>query len=119
MRASFIGGPRINNLRNSLAGKSNGRKRERERERGRKKEEKKEEKWRSSNFIFYGARLSLVPFYKQSSKHPRGKIPPPCSKLNLPASFSVDLFVNSCHAPPIQIKKQAENSTIRTGQRVL
>lgn len=41
MRASFIGGPRINNLRNSLAGKSNGRKRERERERGRKKEEKK------------------------------------------------------------------------------
>lgn len=93
--------------------------RKRERERGRKKEEKKEEKWRSSNFIFYGARLSLVPFYKQSSKHPRGKIPPPCSKLNLPASFSVDLFVNSCHAPPIQIKKQAENSTIRTGQRVL
>lgn len=94
-------------------------KKERERERkGTKKRGKKEEKWRSSNFIFHGARLSLVPFYKQSSKHPWGKIPPLCSKLNLPTSFSVDLFVNSCHAPPIQIKRQTENSTIRTGRLI-
>lgn len=91
----------------------------REREEGDEKKRKKKKRSGGLQTSFSTARdFRYVPFYKQSSKHPRGKIPPPYSKLNLLTSFSVDLFVNSCHAPPIQIKKLTENSTILTGQRV-